>query len=92
MPTAENTEVEPLTPPAVDNERITCPSSTLTQTEESTMRTRSVDATTTIPTAQAPHREMPCGHSVHLGSCPHCQRAQLARWGEQLAEASRKNG
>jgi hypothetical protein len=56
------------------------------------MRTRSVDATTTFPTAQAPHRETPCGHSVHLGSCPHCQRAQLARWGEQLAEASRRNG
>jgi hypothetical protein len=30
-----------------------------------------------------------CGHVHHVGICPSCQRAQLARWGAQLAEASR---
>jgi hypothetical protein len=29
-----------------------------------------------------------CGHHVHVGTCVHCQRAQLARWREQLARAS----
>ena len=56
------------------------------------MRTPSVETTRTIPTPHAPHREMPCGHRVHLGSCPQCQRAQLARWAEQLAAASRTKG
>lgn len=27
----------------------------------------------------------PCGHDRHVGSCPACQRAQLARWRAQLA-------
>jgi hypothetical protein len=31
----------------------------------------------------------PCGHLSHVGACPSCQRAQLARWDTQLAEASR---
>jgi len=26
----------------------------------------------------------PCGHKLHVGTCPHCQRAQLARWRAQL--------
>jgi hypothetical protein len=30
-----------------------------------------------------------CGHVSHVGACPSCQRAQLARWDAQLAEASR---
>ena len=30
-----------------------------------------------------------CGHVRHVGACPSCQRAQLARWDAQLAEASR---
>jgi hypothetical protein len=30
-----------------------------------------------------------CGHVLLVGSCPSCQRAQLARWDAQLAEASR---
>lgn len=30
----------------------------------------------------------PCGHARHVGTCPCCQRAQLARWGAQLAQAS----
>ena len=30
-----------------------------------------------------------CGHLRHVGACPSCQRAQLARWDAQLAEASR---
>ncbi|HZU40658.1 MAG TPA: hypothetical protein VE992_06385 [Solirubrobacteraceae bacterium] len=28
----------------------------------------------------------PCGHSRHVGTCPCCQRAQLARWSAQLAQ------
>jgi hypothetical protein len=27
----------------------------------------------------------PCGHDRHVGTCPACQRAQLARWRSQLA-------
>jgi hypothetical protein len=27
----------------------------------------------------------PCGHERHVGPCPACQRAQLARWRSQLA-------
>jgi hypothetical protein len=60
--------------------------------EERTVSTRTTDDVRRIPIAHAPHPEMPCGHSVHIGSCPHCQRAQLARWAEQLADASRRNG
>lgn len=31
----------------------------------------------------------PCGHERHVGTCPACQRAQLARWSSQLASAGR---
>jgi hypothetical protein len=34
-------------------------------------------------------RHRSCGHVRHVGACPSCQRAQLARWDAQLAEASR---
>ena len=56
------------------------------------MRTPSVDAVRTLPTAHEPDRGRPCGHRVHLGSCAECQRVQLARWAEQLADASRNSG
>jgi len=26
-----------------------------------------------------------CSHSRHVGTCPSCQRTQLARWSAQLA-------
>lgn len=29
-----------------------------------------------------------CGHTRHVGTCPECQRAQLARWRTQLIAAS----
>jgi hypothetical protein len=29
-----------------------------------------------------------CGHNRHVGCCACCQRAQLARWTIQLAEAT----
>lgn len=29
-----------------------------------------------------------CGHTRHVGSCPQCQRVQLARWRTQLVAAS----
>ena len=32
----------------------------------------------------------PCGHAQHVGTCPACQRTQLARWRTQLAQASRR--
>lgn len=32
----------------------------------------------------------PCGHTRHVGTCPECQRAQLARWRSQLAEATER--
>lgn len=28
-----------------------------------------------------------CGHTRHVGTCPACQRAQLARWHGQLRDA-----
>ena len=27
-----------------------------------------------------------CGHADHIGTCPACQRAQLAKWRAQLAQ------
>ena len=29
-----------------------------------------------------------CGHTRHVGTCPECQRAQLARWRSQLQQAT----
>ena len=31
----------------------------------------------------------PCGHRHHVGSCPACMRAMLARWAEQNRDADR---
>jgi hypothetical protein len=31
--------------------------------------------------------QSPCGHARHVGTCPTCQRVQLARWRRQLAHA-----
>ena len=36
-----------------------------------------------------PDGRKPCGHSGHVGACPLCQQAQLARWQAQLAEVDR---
>jgi hypothetical protein len=33
----------------------------------------------------------PCGHTRHVGTCPHCQRAQLARWQRQLATVTQNS-
>ena len=30
-----------------------------------------------------------CGHATHVGTCPACQRAQLAKWQAQLAQVAR---
>jgi hypothetical protein len=30
-----------------------------------------------------------CGHTAHVGTCAACQRAQLAKWREQLAQVAR---
>jgi hypothetical protein len=32
-----------------------------------------------------------CGHLRHVGTCPDCQRAQLARWQRQLAAVTPKS-
>jgi hypothetical protein len=29
-----------------------------------------------------------CGHTTHVGTCSACQRAQLAKWREQLAQVA----
>jgi hypothetical protein len=31
----------------------------------------------------------PCGHREHVGTCPACQRVQLAKWQAQAAQAQR---
>ena len=31
----------------------------------------------------------PCGHRAHVGTCPACQRVQLAKWQAQAAQAQR---
>lgn len=36
---------------------------------------------TSVP---VPRAARSCGHFRHVGTCPPCQRAQLARWTEQL--------
>jgi hypothetical protein len=56
------------------------------------MHAPSVPATSTSPTAHRGNLYKRCNHPVHVGTCPQCQRAQLARWAEQLADATRKNG
>jgi hypothetical protein len=33
------------------------------------------------------HAAKVCGHVRHVGTCADCQRAQLTRWGAQLAQA-----
>jgi hypothetical protein len=38
----------------------------------------------TVSSLRAPTQ---CGHERHVGTCPACQRAQLARWSSQLAAA-----
>jgi hypothetical protein len=38
------------------------------------------------PTATA---GKPCGHREHVGTCPACQRVQLAKWQAQEAQAQR---
>lgn len=30
----------------------------------------------------------PCGHTSHVGTCAACQRAQLAKWRDQLAQVA----
>jgi hypothetical protein len=30
-----------------------------------------------------------CGHTAHVGTCAACQRAQLAKWQNQLAQVAR---
>ena len=37
------------------------------------------------PEAQEDTTQASCNHTRHVGTCPSCQRAQLARWREQLA-------
>ena len=32
------------------------------------------------------HSAKACGHTAHVGTCPACQRAQLAKWRAQLAQ------
>ena len=29
-----------------------------------------------------------CGHTAHVGTCSACQRAQLAKWRDQLAQVA----
>ena len=40
------------------------------------------------PPARERTTPTPCGHTRHVGTCPTCQRAQLARWRAQLAHAN----
>lgn len=46
------------------------------------------------PTAATPVRVQlgqaakPCGHTAHVGTCAACQRAQLAKWRDQLAQVA----
>jgi hypothetical protein len=54
------------------------------------VRTPNVSSISTLPTAHESGPRKTCGHEVHTGSCPQCQRAQLARWAQQLAEVAGK--
>jgi hypothetical protein len=54
------------------------------------MREPTVNFISTLPTAHESGPRKTCGHEVHSGSCPQCQRAQLARWAQQLADVARK--
>lgn len=56
------------------------------------MRVWSVDAIRTLPTAHAPRRGMPCGTGCTSGAVPNVSVSSSARWAEELADATRKNG
>jgi hypothetical protein len=55
------------------------------------MRTPTVSSISTLPTAHESPLRKTCGHEGHTGSCPQCQRAQLARWAKQLADVRLQN-
>jgi hypothetical protein len=42
-----------------------------------------------VPIAVASRPIRACGHSRHVGTCPHCQQAQLARWAAQDRDVAR---
>jgi hypothetical protein len=48
--------------------------------------TSSRERQATVSSLRAPKS---CGHDRHSGTCPACQRAQLARWNSQLAAVGR---
>jgi hypothetical protein len=36
--------------------------------------------------------EEACGHGAHVGTCPACQRRQLAKWAAQVQQAAAQAG
>ena len=55
-------------------------------------QTVDAEAFRTHPHERALPAPRQCGHARHVGTCPSCQRAQLARWNAQLAAITRPGG
>jgi hypothetical protein len=52
------------------------------------LRTQTSSTTATAVRVQLGQAAKPCGHTAHVGTCAACQRAQLAKWREQLAQVA----
>jgi hypothetical protein len=53
------------------------------------MVTPKIDQVGTLPTAHGTSiPEASCGHRRHVGTCPACQRRQMAEWAAQLQQAT----
>jgi hypothetical protein len=52
------------------------------------LRTKAISTTATPARGQIMQVSKACGHTTHVGTCSACQRAQLAKWREQLAQVA----
>ena len=52
------------------------------------LRTKASSTIATPERVHIGHVSKACGHTAHVGTCAACQRAQLAKWREQLAQVA----
>jgi hypothetical protein len=63
-------------------------SSSPTETGLSMLRTHASSTNAALARGQFIQVAKACGHTTHVGTCAACQRAQLAKWREQLAQVA----
>jgi len=52
------------------------------------LRTQTSSTSTKPVRVQLGQAAKACGHAAHVGTCSACQRAQLAKWRDQLAQVA----